>query len=99
MAAAVVPATQQGPIRWQELARDQLTCQRTQELLTSNTGLQMELVATQGVQLWCDTSQGAIRPLVQAMQRRAIFQQVHKLSHAVGVPRSGWWPPALSGQV
>ena len=44
VAAAVVPATQQGPIRWGELARDQLTCQETQEVLTSNASLLLEKV-------------------------------------------------------
>ena len=80
-AAAVVPATQQGPIRWGELARDQLTCQETQEVLTSNTSLLLEIVVYQGAHLWCDPSTGALRPLVPASQRRAIFQQVHGLSH------------------
>ena len=42
--AAVVLATQQGPIRWGELARDQLTCQKTQEVLTS---LLLEMVVYQ----------------------------------------------------
>ena len=69
----VVPATKQGPIRWAELARDQLTCQEIQELLTSNTGLLVEMVVYQGANLWCDTSTGAIRPPVPASQRRAIF--------------------------
>ena len=62
--AAVVPATQQGTIRWGELARDQLTCQETQEVLTSNTSLLLEMVVYQGANLWCDTSTGALRPLV-----------------------------------
>ena len=109
-AAAVVSATQQGPIRWEELACDQLTCQETQELLTSNTGLLVELMVYQGAQLWCNTSTRAIRPLVPATQRRAIFQQVHELSPAgqratrrlVAAASSGqdwqqmWWPGARS---
>ena len=49
--AAVVPATQQGPIRWGELARGQLTCQETQEVLTSNTSLLLEMVVYQGANL------------------------------------------------
>ena len=81
-AAAVVLATQQGPIRWAELARDQPTCQETQELLISNTGLLVEMVVYQGANLWCDNSTEAIRPLVLAFRRRPIFQQVHQLSHA-----------------
>ena len=59
-AAAVVPATQQGPIRWAELAREQKTCQETQDMLTSNTGLLLEMVVYQGANLWCDTSTGAL---------------------------------------
>ena len=85
------------PIRWRELAREQLTCQETQEVLTSNTSLLLEMVVYQGANLWCDTSTGALRPLVPVSQRRAIFQQVHELSHAGWRPRGGWWPPALSG--
>ena len=42
--AAVVPATQQGPIRWGELACDQLTCQETEDVLTNHTGLLLEMV-------------------------------------------------------
>ena len=47
-AAVVVPATHQGPIRWRELAREQLTCQETQEMLTS---LLLEMVVYQGANL------------------------------------------------
>ena len=57
-AAAVVPATQQGPIRWVELAGEQLTCRETQDVLTSHTGLL--LVVYQGANLWCDTSTRAL---------------------------------------
>ena len=59
-----------------------MTCQETQEVLTSNTSLLLEMVGYQGAHLWCDISTGALRPLVPASQRRAIFQQVHGLSHA-----------------
>ena len=58
--AAVVPATQQGPIRWEELARDQLTCPETQDVLTGHTGLLLEKVVYQGANLWCDTSTGVL---------------------------------------
>ena len=77
VAAAVVPATQQGPVRWGLLAKDQLTCQETQEVLTSNTSLLLERVVYQGANLWCDTSTGALGPLVPVSQR-----WVHELSHA-----------------
>ena len=73
----MVPATQQGPIRWGELALEQLTCQETQEVLTSYTGLLQEMVVYQGANLWCDTFTGALRPLVPASQRRAVFEHVH----------------------
>ena len=65
-AAAVVPTTQQGPIRWAELSREQLTYQETQDVLTSHTDLLLEMVIYQGANLWCDTSTGALRPLVPA---------------------------------
>ena len=51
-------------------------------MLTSNTSLLLEMVVYQGAHLWCDTSTGALRPLVPASQRPAVFQQVHELSHA-----------------
>ena len=57
--AAVVPATQQGPIRWVELAGEQLTCRETQDVLTSHSGLLLEIVVYQVANLWCDTSTGA----------------------------------------
>ena len=47
----VVTAIQQGPIRWAELAREQLTCQEMQDMLTSNTGLLLEMVVYQGANL------------------------------------------------
>ena len=62
----MVPTTQQGPIRWAELAREQLTYQETQDVLTSHTDLLLEMVIYQGANLWCDTSTGALRPLVPA---------------------------------
>ena len=49
--AVVVTAIQQGPIRWAELAREQLTCQEMQDMLTSNTGLLLEMVVYQGANL------------------------------------------------
>ena len=51
-------------------------------MLTSNTSVLLEMMVYQGAHLWCDTSTGALRPLVLASQRRAVFQQVHKLFHA-----------------
>ena len=78
----MVPATQQGPIRWGELAREQLTCQETQDMLTRHTGHFLEMVVYQGANLWCNTSTGGLRPMVPVSQRRAVFQHVHKLSHA-----------------
>ena len=50
-AEAVVPATQQGPIRWGELAQEQLTFQETQDVLTSHTGLLLEMEVYQGANL------------------------------------------------
>ena len=58
--ATVVPATQQGPIRRAELAREQLTCREMQDVLTNHTGLLLEMVVYQGAKLWCNTSTGAL---------------------------------------
>ena len=94
--AAVVPATQQGPIRWGELAHDELTCQETQDVLTSHSGLLLEMVVYQGANLWCDTSTGALRPLKGSLLARAHFTSSPMQG---GGPHSGWWPPPLSGWV
>ena len=51
-------------------------------MLTSNTRLLWEMVVYQGAHLRCDTSTEAFRLLVLASQMRAVFQQVHELSHA-----------------
>ena len=51
-------------------------------MLTSHTGLLLEMVVYQGANLWCDTSTGALRPLEPFSQRRAVFLHVHELSHA-----------------
>ena len=50
-----------------------MSCQEAQEVLTSNTSLLLEMVVYQGAHLWCDTSTGALRLLVLASQRRAVF--------------------------
>ena len=47
-------AKTQGPVRWQELAQDQLMCQETQDV----TLLQLEKVGYLGVDLWFNTSTG-----------------------------------------
>ena len=95
--AAVVPAIQQEPIRWAELAPEQLTCQETQDVLTSHTGLLLEMVVYQGANLWCDTSTRALRPLVPASQRRTVFEHIHGLSHAEWQATWRLAPPALCG--
>ena len=92
--AAVVPATQQEPIRWGELTRNQLTCQETQDVLTGNTHLLLEIV---GANLWCDTSTGALRPLLPASQRRTVFEPSTGSTTLGGEPLGGWWLPALTG--
>ena len=95
-AAAVVPAIQQGPIRWGELARDQLTCQETQEVLTSNTCLLLKMVVgpTCGVTplpgpsgRWCQPPRGG----------PSSSRSTSSPTQGSG-PHGGWWPPALSGQ-
>ena len=74
----VTSAKTQGPVRWQELAQDQLMCQETQDV----TLLQLEKVGYLGVDLWFNTSTGLLQPLVPAYhQQREIFNQAHKLSH------------------
>ena len=51
-------------------------------MLTSHTGLLLEMVVYQGANLWCNTSTGALQPLVPVSQRRAVFKHVHQISHA-----------------
>ena len=49
-------------------------------MLTSHTGLLLEMVVYSGANLWCDTSTGALRPLVPVSRRTAVFQHLDELS-------------------
>ena len=99
--AAVVPATQQGPIRWEELARDQLTCQETQGLLTSNTGLLVlvETVVYQGASCGATPLQGPSGHWCRSHRGEPSSSRCTSSPTLAGAPRGGWWLPALSGQV
>ena len=77
--AVVAPGTS-GQLDFDAIARDQECCEGVQQMLQS-TCLQPEKVEVSGVQLWCDTSAGRIRPLVPSTQRKAVFQVIHDLAH------------------
>ena len=62
------------------MANEQATCQQTIKLRNSSS-LSLKRVHIAGVEMWCDTSTGAIRPLVPLQQRRRVFNAIHGLAH------------------
>jgi hypothetical protein len=78
--AAVVAPSTSGRLDWHAIARDQTSCDETQELRGS-TSLAVSQVTWEGVAVWCDTSTGVLRPLVPKTQRKAVFMSVHSLAH------------------
>jgi len=77
-AAAVVPV-QGGKVSLAELADGQAACQECQQLAKKG---EVQLVEVQGRSLWCMGQTGALRPLVPAGMRRAVFNSIHGLAHA-----------------
>jgi transposase InsO family protein len=64
------------------LARDQLSCQEVQQLMT-NTVLTVRTVTLQdsGLKLLVDCSLGTSRPLVPEKLKKSVFESLHNLSH------------------
>jgi len=62
------------------IADAQPGCADTVELAASPS-LQVKKVEIGGYQLWCDTTDGRLRPLVPASYRRSVFAAVHSLAH------------------
>ena len=77
--AVVAPGTS-GRLDFEALSRDQESCEEVKQMLQS-TCLRPEKVEVSGVQLWCDTAAGRIRPLVPSTHRKAVFQVIHDLAH------------------
>jgi len=91
--AAVTAVTQPGPaqapatstaggslIDFTAVAAGQAGCADTQAALASSS-LQTRVFTVEGVDLWCDISTGAVRPLVPVSHRRLIFNALHSLAH------------------
>lgn len=69
-------------IDFDQIAQEQATVPEFKQLYESNTRLSFKpSILTSGKTLWCDTSQGKIRPYIPPSFRRKIFDQVHGLSH------------------
>lgn len=68
---------------YSRMAAEQSSDLDTRSLRESDTGLRLEKVpvGATGVMLWCDVSTGQARPLVPPGWRRAVFDNIHGLSH------------------
>ena len=49
--------------------------------LRASAVLDVQLVAVEGVQLWCDVSTGVPRPLVPRSFHRQVFNHLHNVAH------------------
>lgn len=79
--APVVLASPSEPVPWDQLAKEQSTCQDVQQLVKKKS-LQLQKLVFNSDHVWCDLSSGVPRPLVPTCFRRLIFQHVHDLAHA-----------------
>jgi cleavage and polyadenylation specificity factor subunit 1 len=77
-AAVVAPGDEK--IDFVQLAQQQEVCPDVQQLRASPT-LQIQHVKVGERDLLCDTSTGAMRPLVPTNMRQAVFAAMHQLSH------------------
>jgi transposase InsO family protein len=77
-AAIAAPATSAVDLR--VIARDQASCADTQQLVKDGS-LKIESVQLDNVQLLCDVSTSAMRPLVPVQHRKAVFAAMHELAH------------------
>jgi len=64
-----------------KLAEHQQSCLLTQRCLKS-TALQIRPVSMEGVQILCDLSTCAPRPVIPPQDRQAVFQAFHCLAHS-----------------
>ena len=77
-AAAVMPAEGE-QLNLEEMARAQQQCEQTLDLCNR---LNVQQLVISGQELWCDKSDGTLRPLVPVTWRKAVFDSVHGLAHA-----------------
>jgi len=66
-----------------DIARAQSTCEELRNLRTSeSTNSKFQSISTDdGIDLWCETSSGKLRPFIPLEYRRPIFNSIHNLSH------------------
>ena len=67
-------------VKFNEIAAEQAVCAETKQL-RERMKQSVQQVVVQGQEMWCDTSTGALRPLVPVSQRRLVFEAVHNLAH------------------
>lgn len=68
-------------INYKELENEQENDQELQSLLQNNTALQLERVKTMDAYIYCDQSTSRPRPFITPTFRKAIFTNLHNLSH------------------
>ncbi|MBM3938427.1 MAG: DDE-type integrase/transposase/recombinase [Sphingomonadales bacterium] len=76
-AAAVLPS-EGGSVKLADLAQAQATCESVQSMVGKP---HVQHVQVQGLQLWCEVSDGVLKPLVPADWRRKVFDNIHGLAH------------------
>lgn len=71
------------PIDYGQIVADQTNDSELQRLLSSSTGLKIELRQTPLTPkpLYCDTSQGKVRPYIPPQHRQLVLQHIHGLAH------------------
>jgi hypothetical protein len=80
-ASSLVPASAAGEvIDLAAIAAAQEACTSTQQAAHTSS-LHVKTFEVEGVSLLCDTSTGAARPLVPALHRRLLFNDIHNLAH------------------
>ena len=77
---SLVASTSGSIFSYPQLARAQEGCDMVAALRASAV-LDVQLVAVEGVQLWCDVSTGVPRPLVPRSFHRQVFNHLHNVAH------------------
>eukprot|EP00096_Caligus_rogercresseyi_P008993 TRINITY_DN296_c0_g2_i1.p1 TRINITY_DN296_c0_g2~~TRINITY_DN296_c0_g2_i1.p1 ORF type:complete len:1084 (+),score=65.75 TRINITY_DN296_c0_g2_i1:228-3479(+) len=74
-------AFDQVPLSWADFAECQASDPNVPLYASSVTGLRIENIPHDGINLVCDVSSGSPRPIVPSSWRQEIFNRLHQLSH------------------
>ena len=77
---AAVPAFSSPAVDYVSVAANQKSCPSVARALESPS-LQVQLLTLNGVDLYCDTSDGRLRPLIPEADRYSVFRAIHEVSH------------------